>query len=195
MKNSTLWSAALCMVAGATAFQPAQADEFEISLANKFGEVRYAREANVLGIENGGMSAAFLRTSANDSVVHGTVYTPILQGAVPVSINVGARVYLASLVEPGDDIIGVAFGASARYKLPVLERWPIYIASQIFFAPEITTSGNSVNILDVHVIRGEMEVTPAIDALVGLRSLRVDRDFGDDDVVDERLYVGVRFRF
>jgi hypothetical protein len=195
MKNNSLWSAALCLVAGATAFQPAQADEFEISLANKFGEVRYAREADILGVENGGISAGFLRTSSNASVVHGTVYTPILEGAVPVSINVGARVYLASLVEPGDDIIGVAFGASARYKLPMLERWPIYVASQIFFAPEITTSGNSVNILDVHVIRAEMEVTPAIDALVGLRSLRVDRDFGDDDVVDERLYVGVRFRF
>jgi len=195
MKHITLWSATLCLIAGAAAINPAQADEFEVSLANKFGEVRYARDAAILGIENGGVSAGFLRTSANDSVVHGTVYTPILQGAVPVSINIGARIYLASLVEPGDDVIGVAFGASARYKLPVLDRWPIYIASQIFFAPEITTSSNSIDILDVHVIRGEMEVTPAIDALVGLRSLRVDRTFGDDDVVDERFYVGVRFRF
>lgn len=195
MKHVTLWSAALCLVAVVFAARPAQADEFEISIANKFGEVRYARDAAILGIENGGLSAGFLRTSANDSLIHGTVYTPILEDMVPISFNIGARIYLASLVEPGDDIVGIAFGASARYKLPVLERWPIYLASQIFFAPEITTSGRSVDILDVHVIRAEMEVTDAIDALVGLRSVRVDRLLGDDDIVDERFYAGVRFRF
>jgi hypothetical protein len=193
MKNITFLSAVFCLVAAVAV--PAQADEFEISLANKFGEARYARDGEFLGLPEGGVSAAFLRTSSNDSVVHGTVYTAVLEGALPVAINIGASVYLASLVEPGDDIIGLGFGASARYKLPVLPRWPIYIASSIFFAPEITTSGNSVDILDVHIIRGEMEITPSIDALVGLRSFRVDRPFGDDDVVDERLYVGVRFRF
>jgi hypothetical protein len=195
MKNVTLLSAAFFLAAITTIAAPAQADEFEVSLANKFGEVRYARDGDFIGLPEGGVSAAFLRTSDNNSVVHGTVYTDILEGDLPLRFHIGASIYLASLVEPGDDIIGLAFGAAARYKLPVLPRWPIYIASSIFFAPEVTTSGNSVDILDLHVIRGEMEITPSIDALVGLRSFRVDRDFGDDDIVDERLYVGVRFRF
>jgi hypothetical protein len=195
MKYITHLSATFLLASVAAVVTPAHADEFEISIANKFGEARYARDGEFLGLPEGGVSAAFLRTSDNNSIVHGTVYTDVLEGALPVSINIGASLYLASLVEPGDDIIGLAFGAAARYKLPVLPRWPIYIASSIFFAPEITTSGNSVDILDVHVIRGEMEITPSMDALVGLRSFRVDRDFGDDDVVDERFYIGVRFRF
>ncbi|MFU8815827.1 MAG: hypothetical protein ACNA7W_10815 [Pseudomonadales bacterium] len=195
MKNITLLSAALCMLAGLGAVAPAQADEFEISLANKFGEIRYARDGEFIGLPDGGVSVAFLTTSANESVIHGTVYTDVLEGETPLSINVGARLYMARLVEPGDDVVGLGFGASARYKLPVLPRWPIYLAASIFFAPEVTTSGSSTDILDVHIIRGEMELTPSIDGLIGLRSLRIDRNVGDEDVVDERLYLGVRFRF
>lgn len=195
MKNFTLMSAALCLVGGLSMVAPAQADEFEVSLANKFGEMRYARAGDFIGLPDGGVSVAFLTTSSNETVIHGTVYTDVLEGATPLSINVGARLYMARLVNPGDDVIGLGFGASARYKLPVLPRWPIYLASSIFFAPEVTTSGADTSVLDIHVIRGEMELTPAIDALVGLRSLRVDRNVGDEDVVDERFYVGVRFRF
>ena len=195
MKNFTLMSAALCLVGGLSMVAPAQADEFEVSLANKFGEMRYARAGDFIGLPDGGVSVAFLTTSSNETVIHGTVYTDVLEGATPLSINVGARLYMARLVNPGDDVIGLGFGASARYQLPVLPRWPIYLASSIFFAPEVTTSGADTSVLDIHVSRGEMELTPAIDALVGLRSLRVDRNVGDEDVVDERFYVGVRFRF
>jgi hypothetical protein len=178
----------------------ARADQIEVMLGNEFGEVNYTRDADFVGLDQGRAAAGLLLTEDNTVVGYGGVEFPVLEETTDIDFSVGARLYLAGLVEPGDDVIGIGFGASARYKLPLggvpfLRRFPLWIASSIYFAPEVTTSGAGIDILDVHIIRGELELGPNVYGLAGLRTLNVDRDDGDNDIVDERFYLGVRVQF
>jgi hypothetical protein len=184
----------------ACAAAEARTDEVSVLLGNDYGEVAYSRHDTFMGIEGADVTAGLLMTEVNNILAHGTLSIPVLEEKTPLDISVGTRLFLASLVEPDDDIMGVGFGASASWRLPTdgvpfLRRFPLTLASSIYFSPEITTSGSGVDVTDLHVIRGEFELTPNMDALVGLRTLNVDRDAGEEDIVDERLYVGLRVRF
>ncbi|MFW6092634.1 MAG: hypothetical protein ACODAC_01585 [Pseudomonadota bacterium] len=180
---------------------PAAADEANVLLGNKYGELIYTRHDDMLGVPDASASVALLMTEDNNTLGHGTFATEVLPGALPrFTFDVGARLYLMNLVDPDDDVMGIGFGAGARFRapvewLPLFERYPLHLAASIYFAPEITTSGADIDVLDLHVIRGELELSPNIDGLVGLRTFEVDRAVGDDDIVDDRLYVGIRVRF
>lgn len=198
MKLSTLCAAAFCCAAVAG---PAAANEVEASLGNKFGELLYTRDAAPVSLPDGDLTVAMLMTENNNLLAHATLDMEVLAEKTPVEFKIGARLYLASLVEPDDDIMGLGFGASGRFRLPfdrlpLLKRFPFYIAASIYFSPEITTSGAGVDVTDIHVIRGELELAPNILGVVGLRSLDIDRASGaQEDIVDERVYAGVRIRF
>lgn len=177
-----------------------RADEATALLGNEYGELIYSRDVDINQLPDGRASLGLLMTEDNTTLAHGTLSAGVLPGARPLDVRIGARIYMVNLVEPDDDVLAIGFGASARYRLPldwipVLERFPFYIAASIYFAPEIVTSGSNTDVLDVHIIRGELELAPNMEALVGLRTLDIDRPIGQDDIVDEKLYVGLRFRF
>ena len=191
----------VCIAAGllCSISTAARADEMAAMLSDEYAELTYTRDAAILGLQSGRVGAGLLLTEDNTIIAQGTLDFPVLAEATPVELSVGTRLYLAGLVEPGDDVMGIGFGASARYLLPtqnvpVLNRFPFYIAASIYYAPEVTTSGAGVDILDIHLIRGELELTENMHALVGLRTFEVDR-VGDEDIIDERLYVGLSARF
>ena len=185
---------------GAIAAVEARADSATVLLGNEYGEAIYTRDGGLIGLRQSNVSAGLLMTESNDVLIHGTVAMPVLEQKTPLDISIGSRLFLTNLVEPDDDVIGIGFGAEASWLLPthwipLLRRFPLTVAASFYFSPEITTSGSGVDITDVHVIRGELELAPNVDALVGLRSLNVDRDTGSDDIVDEKIYVGLRARF
>jgi hypothetical protein len=198
MARAAFLSVAACLLCSITS--TTWAGEFAAILSDEFAELSYARDAGFVGLEEGRAEAGLLLTEDNTIIVHGTLDFPVLTDATPVELAVGTRLYLAGLVEPGDDIMGIGFGAAARYRLPldrvpVLNRFPFYIAASIYYSPEVTTSGAGTDILDIHLIRGELELSENVLGLVGLRTLDVDRGVGEEDIVDERLYVGLRVQF
>jgi hypothetical protein len=178
---------------------PAYGDDIEVAFSNEFAELTYARDSGLIGLKEQKLAISLLVTEANSLVAQATLFSEVLKGKAPIELNIGGRFYLAGLTEPDDDIMALAFGARGRYKLPldqfpVINRFPLYVSSSIFFAPEITTSGTDINITDIDYVRGEIELTSTINGFVGVRLLDIDRDPGKDDIVNE-LYAGARFNF
>lgn len=163
-------------------------------------ELTYGRDAGFIGLDEGRSEVGLLMTEDNSIILQGTVEFPVLEGIRPLEMAVGGRLFMANLVDPDDDVMGIGFGASARYRLPtdripLLNRFPFHLAASIYYSPEVTTSGAGVDILDIHVIRGELELAENVYGLIGLRTLEVDRDDGDEEIIDERVYVGLRVVF
>ena len=191
------WTANLLMI---MLVSVAQADNIEGSFSNDFGELIYSRDAGLIGLKNQELAIGLFLNEDNNVVPHFTLSTEVLKDKSPIRFTVGGRAYFGVLTEPDDDVVGLAFGASARYKLPfdrfpVLERFPIHISSGIYFAPAITTSGSNIEIIDVDFVRGEIELTPRIHGFAGLRLFEFDREPGEDTLIDSVIYGGARFTF
>jgi hypothetical protein len=186
------WTASLLMI---VLVSVAQADSIEGSFSNDFGELVYSRDAGLIGLKDQEMAIGLFLSEDNNVVPHFTLSTEVLKGKSPIQFAISGRVYFAALTEPDDDVVGVAFGASGRYKLPILGRFPLSIRSSIYFAPAITTSGSEIEIIDVDFVRGELELTPRIHGFAGLRLFEFDRDPGEDTLIDTVIYGGARFTF
>jgi hypothetical protein len=173
------------------------ADDLEVAFGEEFGHLEYWRDAAIVNMPEQTFGAGLLLTEPNDTMGYATLLTRVLEGYEPLDIRVGGRVVLVGLNDPDNDVIGIAFGATGRYRLPLdwfpgLRRYPVHVGARIFYAPETTTSDSGVDVLDVDIIRGEIELSPRLMGIVGVRKVSVDRRVGEDDIVDEKLYVGLR---
>jgi hypothetical protein len=165
-------------------------NELEFLLSNKTFEGNYYRTASILSLENQEFLAGINLTEDNDVLLKGGLSTHVLQKKTPLDIDIGARVYLSFVKEPDDDVIGLAPGIRGQYELKIIERFPITLASSIYYAPEILTSGSNIDILDVVPIKAEVGLTSNIKAIVGLRVLEVG-----DNSLDNTFNLGASFRF
>jgi hypothetical protein len=191
------WTANLLIIALVSG---AQADSIEGSASNDFLDLSYSRNAGLIGLNDQELTLSLFMNEENNVIPYATLSKEVLKGATPIHFNIGARIYFAALTEPDDDVAGVAFGASGRYKLPFdripgLGRFPISIRSSIFFAPSITTSGSGIEIIDADFVRAEIELTPLIRGFAGLRLLEFDRNSGEDRLIDSVIYGGASFTF
>lgn len=191
------WTANLLMI---VLVSVAQADSIEGSFSNDFGELVYSRDAGLIGLKDQELAIGLFLNEDNNVVPHFTLSTGVLKDKLPIQFAIGGRGYFAALTEPDDDVVGVAFGASGRYKLPfdrlpVLGQFPIHIRSSIYFAPAITTSGSDIEIIDADFVRGEIELTPTIHGFAGVRLFEFDRAPGDDTLLDSIIYGGASFTF
>lgn len=191
------WTANLLIIALVSG---AQADSIEGSANSNFAELTYSRDADVIGLKDQALALGLLLNEDRNTTLHFTLSKEVLKDKAPIQFAIGGRVYFARLVDPDDDVVGVAFGASGRYKLPFdripgLGQFPIFIRSSIFFAPAVTTSGSGTEIIDADFVRGEIELTPRILAFAGLRWFKFDRNSGDTTLIDSVIYGGARFNF
>ena len=192
------WTANLLIIALVSG---AQADSIEGAFSNDFLDLSYSRNAGLIGLNDQELTLSLFMNEKNNVIAYATLSKEVLKGASPIHFNIGARIYFAALTEPDDDVVGVAFGASGRYKLPFdripgLGQFPISIRSSIFFAPSITTSGSGIKIIDADFVRGEIELTPLIRGFAGLRLLEFDgRSSGEDRLIDSVIYGGASFTF
>jgi hypothetical protein len=164
--------------------------ELEALLSNKTLEGNYYRTASILSLGDQELLGGINLTEDNDVFLKGGLSTHVLQKKTPLDIDIGARIYLSFVKEPDDDIIGLAAGIRGRYELKISERFPIALASSIYYAPEIVTSGSNIDILDVEPIRAEVGLTSNIKAIAGFRVLEVG-----DKSLDNLFNLGASFRF
>ncbi len=86
-----------------------------------------------------------------------------------------------AILTPDDDVIGIGAGIQIAYTLDFFENFPIYFASNVYYAPEVITSGKNIDILDAEPIRVEFGLTPTIKMVAGLRNLKVgDKTLSND---------------
>ncbi len=172
----------------------AQADEVEVALTEETLQGWYIMDSARVGVEGGDLSLGLLLSDERDIVAQGGLMVPALAtdiGTGPISVRFGARAYGALLAEPDDDVFGLAPGVEARFALPV--GIPMTAVGSIFYAPDIVTFGEADDIVDLNA-RLEIHFVEQITAFGGFRLLTFDRDFGEDDVV-ENIQLGVRFAF
>jgi hypothetical protein len=165
-------------------------NELEVLLSNKTLEANYYRNASVFWLRDQEFTGGVFLTEDNDVLLRGGFSTDVLQKKTPLDIDIGARIYLGFITDPDDDVIGLAPGIRGRYTLDMFEQFPISVASSIYYAPEILTSGSDIDILDVEPIRGELGLTPNIKFIAGFRVL----DVGDKSL-DNVFDLGASFRF
>jgi hypothetical protein len=165
-------------------------NDLEFLLSNKTLEGNYYRTASILSLGDQEFLLGINLTEDNDVLLKGGVSTDILQEKTPLDIDIGARIYLSFVKKPDDDVNGLAAGIRGRYELKIFERFPIALASSVYYAPEIMTSGSNIDILDVEPIRAEVGLTSNIKAIAGLRILEIG-----DHTLDNTFNLGASFRF
>lgn len=170
------------------------ASEIEVMMSDEVGELRFTAKTERLGLRGNEASAAMFLTEENDVVLHGGAMLPVLQERTPLDFAIGGRIYLALISEPADDVIAISAGARVSYQFP-FEKWPLTVASSVFYAPEIFTSGDNINLIDWDIARAELGLTDAITGLVGFRHFELDTvGSGDRELIDE-VYGGLQVSF
>lgn len=181
---------------------PVLAGDLELLFSRESGEITYIRDGSFINLENAEVSVGSFLNENNDIVPYAGLMSEVLKDKIkvfkePLSFFLGGRMYAAMLTEPADDVIGLAFGASARYTLRLFETMPIHLETTAYYAPEVITSGDQTSIVDWHIIRGSIELTEHTTGIVGIRTLEVNNDEADniDHDLDDEIHLGLRFQF
>ena len=175
----------------------------DVAISDAFAQFNYNREsADVLGLTGKRVTLGLFLNEDNSIVPSAGLEGVILEDVTPIQLWVGSKVYLGFLASPDDDIFSVAFGARARWELPLdkipfFKRFTAAISSNFYYGPEITTSGSGVNVVDSEWIKGEIDLTERLTGTVGARVLKFEKDGINDpseELADE-LFVGFIYKF
>ncbi len=111
----------------------------------------------------------------------------------PLTLGVGARLYLGDLDDINQSIAAVAIGGEIRYTIPGVMPMAIYLNGH--YAPKITSFSDTEEVVDIN-LGFQIEILPQTTAFVGYRSLEVDvKDASGYELDDDRVHIGVRFTF
>ena len=111
----------------------------------------------------------------------------------PLTLGVGARLYLGDLDDINQTIAAVAIGGEIRYTIPGVMPMALYLTGH--YAPKITSFSDTDEILDIN-LGFQIEILPQTTAFVGYRSLEIDTDrVSGYEMDDDRVHLGVRFTF
>lgn len=156
-------------------------NHMDVLLSSKTFQGDYHRTASALGMQDKEFLVGVYLTEDNDTLLKGGFSTDVLQNKTPFDFDIGARIYLSFQTEPDDDVIGIGGGIQIGYTLEYFENFPIYFASNVYYAPEVITSGKDIDVLDAEPIRVEFGLTPTIKMVAGLRNLKVgDKTLSND---------------
>jgi hypothetical protein len=191
----------ILFLALSVACTPLVAGDLEVLFSNKSGEISYIRDGSFINLDDSEISVGVFMNEDNNTIPYAGLLSEVLKDKVrlaksPLKFYLGGRLYTAFLNTPEDDVFGLAFSASLRYTIP-FERIPLHLATSIHFAPEVLTSGTNTNIFDWHVVRAEIDLTEHTTGFVGFRKFEIDRPegVGSDRDLDEKVHLGLRFRF
>ena len=94
------------------------------------------------------------------------------------------------------DFSSIPLGIEASYKLPALEKMPIYIRGAVYYAPEALSMQDAKNFLEYR-IGADLEVIKNGSVIAGYRSLdtNFEKTKGGDVNYNKSFYVGFKFAF
>lgn len=176
----------------------AQAEEFQIFASERVLQLDYINDIRIMDMEGNKLSFGILLDEDRDIIGNATVMIPGLfkeQLPIPLSFSFGGKAYLALLNEPeNEDVFALAPGVGARFDIPIDIGMPMYVDADFFYAPEILVFGDASDVTEF-TTRFQIDLFPQLTGFAGYRILRFEiEDTGNMDF-DDRLHIGLRYRF
>ena len=164
---------------------------------DRFVEVALSDESGTVGLRwlSGGgvgyVGGSVVVNDDDDFAVNARVIRLAQLDGVPFRTGVGLGAYAVAVDRPSVQAYSVALTGLVEYDLPT--RFPCTVATDLSFAPDISTFDEGEGLLDAQV-RVRVDLMPSAAAFVGYRLVEVD--FGRRDIdIDRRFHVGVRLGF
>jgi len=108
---------------------------------------------------------------------------------LPLGLGVGMGVYGGFIDEPDADFYALALTGYGDYAFDT--PWPLRLTAELSFAPDIATTSEADDLLDV-LARLEVELSDFAGAYIGARVFEVGLDAGGDRELDKSVHVGIR---
>ena len=170
------------------------ANDVELALSKDTAQFTFRSDSSMIGWGGADMAFSLFYNDNNDILGQvGLMQLRPPSEQNPVSLGVGAKLYLGSLDNPSSNIFALAISGEIRYTFPGNMPMAIYLNGN--WAPDITSFSDTKEVLDFN-LGYQIEVLPQTTAFVGYRYLKVDTKAGNDvRLDDDRLHIGVRFTF
>lgn len=173
---------------------PLYANDLELALSKDTAQFTFRSDSSMIGW--GGADLAFSLFYNDNNDVLGQISLLQLRPPSeenPVSLGVGAKIYLGTLDNPSANIFALAISGEVRYTFPGKMPMAIYLNGN--WAPDITSFSDTKEVLDFN-FGYQIEVLPQTTAFIGYRRLEVDTKEKDGvRLDDDQLHLGVRFTF
>lgn len=171
------------------------ANDFEAALTSETAQFTFRSDSSLIGWGGAELGLGLFYNEASDYIGQlSLIQRRQSSEKAPLTLGVGARVYLGQLDDIDQDVFAAAIGGEVRYTIPGVMPMSVYLTAH--YAPKITSFSDSEEIFDYN-LGFQIEILPQTTAFAGYRSLQVDVDNASSDyeVDDDRIHVGVRFTF
>ncbi len=186
----TIAGLALAMAVSATS----QASELDLALSNETAAIEVLLDTDRINAQGANINVGALYNEDDDLL--GFIGVASGNGTdqldKPYSLGVGARLYYANIDTPDVNVSALALGANGRVKFQA--GLPLALAGDFYFAPKITTFSDGDDLWDARV-RLETSVSDNAAAFVGYRKVQAGLKAGGSHNLDDRVQLGVRFKF
>ncbi len=176
-----------------TALSNANANDFEAALSKETAQFTFRSDSSLIGW--GGSDLALgLFYNEDDDIIGQASLLQMRQASQenPLTFGVGVKGYLGMLDDPDEDVFAFAIGGQLRYTIAGTMPMAVYVEG--FYAPEITSFGDTEEVID-YTVGFQIEALPQTIAFVGVRHLEFEGDDGDYEADDDNIHFGVRLTF
>jgi len=163
----------------------------EFYTSDKAARFRYEFSSERFNFENGRIQVGFLLTEERDNVISVGLALDTIPNYLPgFQLSYGGKILAGLLGIENADVIGIALGLEAGYKLPI-KQFPLQLGATVYYAPDILTFGQSDRIFDWD-LRVGLPLRESVVGYVGFRYLQFDTRPGDREL-DNQVHVGIRW--
>lgn len=169
------------------------AAELELALSNETAAAEVIADSSSIASGGADLRLGLIFTENDDFLGHvGLLVRGAAVGERPVAFGLGAVLYYGSIDKPDASVGALALGFGFKYIFP--GNTPLALGGDLYFAPDITSFGDSDGLLDYR-LRAEIDVLPSATAFIGYRAINVDLSNVGDYDIDENIHLGIRFQF
>ncbi|MDJ0833927.1 MAG: hypothetical protein QNJ69_10425 [Gammaproteobacteria bacterium] len=172
------------------------ANDFEAALTSETAQFTFRSDSSLIGWGGSELGFSLFYNEASDYLGQVSLLQRRQSSQqTPLTLGVGARLYLGQLDDVDSDIFAAGIGGEIRYTFPGVMPKSVYLRGH--YAPKITSFADADEIQDFN-LGFQIEVLPQTTAFVGVRHLEVDLDVNgnvDYEMDDDRVHIGIRMTF
>ncbi|HBS27095.1 MAG TPA: hypothetical protein DD827_08225 [Gammaproteobacteria bacterium] len=170
-----------------------QAAELELALSNETAAAELIVDSSSIASGGADLRLGLLFTEDDDYLTSaGLLVRGAAVGERPIAFGLGAVLYYGNVDGVDANVGALALGFGLKYVIP--GNTPIGLGGEFFFAPDITSFGDTDQLLDFR-LRAEIDVLPSATAFIGYRGINAELSGGGDYDIDENIHLGIRFQF
>ncbi len=170
------------------------ANDFEAALTSETAQFTFRSDSSLIGWGGSELGFGLFYNDVSDYV--GQISLMQRRQAseqTPLTLGVGARLYLGQLDDLDQNIFALGIGGEIRYTVPGVMPMSIYLMGH--YSPKITSFSDTETLFDYN-FGFQIEVLPQTTAFIGVRHLEVEVENGGDyEMDDDRVHLGIRLTF